>query len=56
MSSICLLIMLSERGTLATSQTGSELIISFIMTLQTSKINDSATVCGILDLATSSAT
>ena len=43
MSSIGLEIVLSERETLASSQTASGQIISFTMLLQVSKIDDSAT-------------
>ena len=48
MSSLRLLIVLSERGTLVTSQTVSGPSISFTMTLQAGNINDSAIVCGFL--------
>ena len=56
MSSLRLLIELSERGNLVTSQTASRPSISFTMALQAGYINDSAIVCGFFDLTTSLAT
>ena len=53
MSSIRLLIVLSERETLVTPQTASGPSISFTMALQAGNINDSAILWGFFDLTSS---